>query len=67
MDKPSPYATRANRHRPTEPALLAVEVRRMHADGLTARDISTALHLALDSVIVILYGEPENARIREHR
>jgi hypothetical protein len=61
------YDLAANRHRPSDSAQLAVEVRRMHADGLTARDISTALHLALDRVITILYGEPLHERITEHR
>lgn len=61
------YDTRANQHRPTEPALLAAEIRRLHADGLSARDISTALRLSHDMVITILYGAPLYARITEHR
>jgi hypothetical protein len=49
------YNARASQHRPDDPAALAVEIRRMHADGLTARDISEALRLAPDVVINILY------------
>jgi hypothetical protein len=61
------YNARANQHRPDAPAALATEIRRMHADGLTARDIAEALRLAPDNIITILYGEPLHARITEHR
>jgi hypothetical protein len=54
------YNARASRHRPDDPAALATEIRRMHADGLTARDIAEALHLAHDMVINILYLNGEN-------
>lgn len=45
------YALLAQRHRPQEPHVMAAEVRRLHADGLTPRDISTALQLPMDEVI----------------
>jgi hypothetical protein len=61
------YDMRANQHRPDDPAALAAEVRRMHADGLTARDISTVLRMPHDKIIMFLYGESEHERIREHR
>jgi hypothetical protein len=61
------YNTMANQHRPDDPAALATEIRRMHADGLTARDIAEALRLAPDMVINVLYGEAEHGRITEHR
>jgi hypothetical protein len=57
----------ANQHRPSDPAALAAEILRLHADGLSARDISTALRLPPDMVITILYGEPLHAHITEHR
>jgi hypothetical protein len=61
------YNARASQHRPDDPAALATELRRMHADGLTSRDISEALRLAHAQVITILYGDPTHARITEHR
>jgi DNA-binding NarL/FixJ family response regulator len=61
------YNTMANQHRPTDPASLAAEIRRLHADGLTSRDIAEALRLSHAQVITILYGEPERGRITEHR
>ncbi len=45
---------RRDRYRPTDPAALAAEVRRLHRTGLTARDISTALRLQLDQVVNII-------------
>jgi hypothetical protein len=54
------YNARASQHRPDDPAALAVEIRRLHADGLTARDIAEALRLAPDVVINILYSNGEN-------
>jgi len=54
------YDIAANQYRPSDPAAIAFEVRRMHQSGLTARDISTALRLAPDVVITILYGEKSN-------
>jgi hypothetical protein len=54
------YNARASQHRPDDPAALAVEIRRLHADGLTSRDISEALRLAPDVVINILYSNGEN-------
>jgi DNA-binding NarL/FixJ family response regulator len=63
----SDYNARASQHRPSDPAALATEIRRMHADGLTSRDIAEALRLSHAQVIMILYGEPLHARITEHR
>ena len=50
----SASAQLAEMHRPTDPMALAAEIRRLHASGLTARDIATALRLAPDSVINLL-------------
>jgi hypothetical protein len=61
------YDLAANRYRPSDRAAIEAEIRRMHADGLTARDISTALRLPPDTVITILYGELSHERITEHR
>ena len=45
------YAALAQTHRPTDPAELAGEIRRLAATGLRARDISTALRLPHDHVV----------------
>jgi hypothetical protein len=50
----SAYAQLADLNRPTDPIALATEIRRLHASGLTARDIATALRLAPDVVINLL-------------
>jgi hypothetical protein len=50
------YAALAALHRPKDPEALAAEVRRLHATGLTARDIATALRIAPDQVRTILGG-----------
>jgi hypothetical protein len=59
------YDSLANQHRPTDPASLAAEIRRMHESGLTARDIAEALRLAPDVVINISYlnGDQSNAGV----
>ncbi len=44
------YDRRAHEHRPTDPASLAAEVRRLHGSGLTAADISVALRMDLAQV-----------------
>jgi hypothetical protein len=44
------YDPRAKLHRPSDPAALAAEVRRLHGLGLTAADISVALRLDLAQV-----------------
>jgi len=46
----SAYAQLAQLHRPTDPAALAAEIRRLHSSGLTARDIAVALRLEPDAV-----------------
>lgn len=51
------YAALASMHRPTDPAELSAEIRRLHRGGLTAQDVSVALRLSLDYVVNIL-GEP---------
>jgi hypothetical protein len=48
------YAVLAQLHRPTDPAALAAEMRRLHGSGLTAQDIAAALRLAPDAVSKIL-------------
>ena len=45
------YSALAQLHRPTDPAELAAEIRRLAATGLRARDISTALRLPHDHVV----------------
>ena len=52
------YAQLAQLHRPTDPAALAAEIRRLHRSGLSARDIAAALRLAPDAVINTL-GAPK--------
>ncbi len=37
------YDRLARIHRPSDPALMALEIRRLRQNGLTARDISDAL------------------------
>jgi hypothetical protein len=46
----------ANLHRPTDPALLAAEMQRLAAQGLTPRDISVALAIDIGVVLEALYG-----------
>lgn len=45
------YAMLAQQHRPSDPAQLAVEIRRLHHSGLSRRDIATALRLNLEFVV----------------
>ena len=47
-------------HRPTDPALIAREVRRLAAGGLTARDIATSLRLPLADVFEFLFHPDRN-------
>jgi hypothetical protein len=51
------YDIRANQHRPANVGQLAVEIRRLHASGLTPRDIAAALGLAPDAVVTMLWGD----------
>lgn len=44
------YAALAQKYRPTDPAALAAEVRRLASTGLSATDISTALRIDLAQV-----------------
>ncbi len=44
------YERRANQHRPTDQALLAAEIQRLHQNGLSAHDIAGALRLGLSAV-----------------
>jgi len=48
------YAALAQQHRPTDPKVLATEIRRLAATGLRAIDISTALRLPHDFVVNVL-------------
>jgi hypothetical protein len=52
------YAALAGQHRPRDPSRLAAEVHRLHATGLSARDISQALRLPLDQTINVLSAMP---------
>jgi hypothetical protein len=52
----------AERYRPTDVDALAAEIRRLHASGLKARDLSTALRLPLNEVLDMI----QNPR-REYR
>lgn len=50
-------AERADAHRPRDPSVLAAELRRLHATGLTARDIASATRVPLTTVHAAL-GTP---------
>jgi|GEM_PF-5966570 len=56
------YHQLATLHRPTDPAALATEIRRMASRGLTPRDIS--FHLALDypTVLEALHVAPASTQ-----
>ena len=41
----------SEQHRPDDPAQLTAEIRRLHATGLTARDVASALRLDLGLVL----------------
>ena len=45
------YEALAAVHRPSDPAAMAAEIRRLAASGLTPRDVASALRLPLDLVI----------------
>ena len=47
----STYEQRANQHRPTDPATIAAEIRRLAASGLSARVIAGALRIGLAEVL----------------
>jgi hypothetical protein len=44
----------ADVHKPTDPAAIAAEIRRLHATGLKPRDISNTLRLDLGVVLQAL-------------
>ncbi len=48
------YQQRATQHRPTDPASMAVEIRRLIGTGLRPRDTSVALRLDLSAVLAAL-------------
>jgi hypothetical protein len=48
---------RAQMNRPTDPTQLGMEIRRLSKEGLTPRDISVALRLALPVVLEALQRE----------
>jgi len=48
------YDDRAQRHRPTDPAALAAEVRRLNRTGLSPLDIAAALRIDLAQVRNVL-------------
>jgi hypothetical protein len=50
----SSHDARAQEHRPTEPAALAAEIRRLRRTGLTPRDIAVALRIGLGQVLEAL-------------
>ena len=45
------YARLAQEHRPTDPATLAAEARKLHGAGHSADYIASALRLPIDAVI----------------
>ena len=55
------YTRLANLHRPTDPAALAREVRRLANTGLTPRDVAVMLGLA-PSVVADMLDPPPPAR-----
>ncbi len=48
------YAALARLHEPTDPNAIASEVRRLHGQGLTGRDIAAALRISHVQVNTIL-------------
>lgn len=58
----SAYAQLAQLHKPSDPKQLAAEIRRLRSSGLTPRDISVAVRVALDVVVNVLAdGTPDGA------
>lgn len=53
------YQALAALHRPTDPAALATEIRRMASRGLRPRDISMHLDLSIASVLEALRTGPD--------
>ncbi len=52
------YAAAAMMNRPTDPAKLAAEIRRLNRGGLKAQDISVALRVPFDQVVNALADGP---------
>lgn len=48
------YATLAQLHRPADPTALAREAEGLMSQGLSARDVATALRLSLPAVLDLL-------------
>jgi hypothetical protein len=49
------YQRLAQLHRPSDTNRIASEIRRLHADGLTAQDIAAALRIDVVQVRTILH------------
>jgi hypothetical protein len=47
----------AQLHRPTDPQLIATEVRSLYRQGLKPRDIAVALKIGVPAVLQVLEGE----------
>ncbi len=57
------YDRLASQHRPTDPAAIAAEIRRLVAGGLRPRDVSVALRLDLAAVLNALRPSPSPATV----
>ena len=57
------YDQRATQHRPTDPAAIAAEIRRLVAGGLRPRDVSNALRIDLSQVLNALRPSPSPATV----
>jgi hypothetical protein len=57
------YHALANLHKPTDATRIAKEVRRLHAQGLTDRDISATLHLGLAAVTELLKAQAKRKAV----
>ena len=51
------YEQRAQRHRPSDPARVRAEIVRLMGQGLSTRDVATALRLDVPAVLNLLAGE----------
>jgi hypothetical protein len=49
------YRALADQHRPTEQSAIAEEIRRLHREGLTARDVADAMRLDVGVVLSALH------------
>jgi hypothetical protein len=48
------YTQRADQHRPADRSAIAIEAKRLHGAGLTARDIAAAFRIDLADAIALL-------------